>query len=251
MLSLIGLGLYDEKDLTLRGIETAKKAKKVYIELYTSHWHGSLKRLEKIIGKKIAVLNRKDLEEESGKILDGAGKTDVAIFVQGDPLVATTHIALLLEARKKKIKTKIIHNSSIISAIGEIGLHLQKFGSTVTIPFPEKTKRTLPMSVYDAIKANRARKLHTLCLLDIDPESKRYMLPQEAVRILLEMEKKRNEKVFIEETMIIAIGKLGSEEPIIEYKSAKDMLSSYFRVYPAVMIIPGELHFTEKEFLMI
>ena len=51
MLTLIGLGLYDEKDLTLRGIEQAKKADKAYIELYTSKWHGNIKNLEKLIGK--------------------------------------------------------------------------------------------------------------------------------------------------------------------------------------------------------
>ncbi|HLC39686.1 MAG TPA: diphthine synthase [archaeon] len=250
MLSLIGLGLNDEKDLTLKGIEAAKKAEKVYIEQYTGVWHGSLKKLEKIVGKKIFVLKRKDLEDDAEKILNEAKKIDVAIFVQGDPLVATTHNALILEAKRKKIKTKIIHNSSIISAIAETGLHIYKFGQTVTIPFPEKTKGALPESVYEVLKENRKRKLHTLCLLDIDSENKRFMLPQEAVRILLELEKKRNENVFTEKTNVLAIGKLGSEKPIMEYRSAKDMLNSYFRVYPSVMIIPGELHFTEKEFLL-
>ena len=96
MLSLVGLGLFDENDLTLRGIEEAKAADKVYIELYTSYWHGKMKNLEKIIGKKIGVLQRKDLEDESEKILNEAKKKKIAIFVQGDPLVATTHSALIL-----------------------------------------------------------------------------------------------------------------------------------------------------------
>ena len=249
MLSLIGLGLNDEKDLTLRGIEVAKKAEKIYAELYTGYWHGDLKKLEKIIGKKIVILKRKDLEDEVEKLLEEAKQIDIAIFVQGDTLVATTHNILILEARKKKIQTQIIHNSSIISAIGETGLHVYKFGPTVTIPFPEKTKGRLPESVYEVIKMNKARGLHTLCLLDIDPQNKRFMLPQEACRILLEIENKRKEEVFTENSEVIAVGKLGSSKPVIEYKKAKDILSSYFRVYPAVMIIPGILHFTEKEFL--
>lgn len=155
MLSLIGLGLNDEKDITLKGIEAAKAAKKVYAEFYTSYWHGSLKKLEKIVGKKVKVLSRKNLEEESKKIIEEAKKENVAIFIQGDPLVATTHTMLAQEARKKKIKVKIIHNASIVSAIGETGLHLYKFGPTVTIPFEEKTKGKLPGSVYDILAENK------------------------------------------------------------------------------------------------
>jgi len=249
MLSLIGLGLNDEKDLTLKGLEVVKKSEKVYAELYTGFWHGNLKKLEKIVGKKITILKRKDLEDESEKILKEAKQKDVAIFVQGDPLVATTHNALLLDAKKMKIQIQIVHNASIVSAIAEIGLHVYKFGPTVTIPFPEKTKGKLPESVYEIIKINKARGLHTLCLLDIDPENKRFMLPQEACKILLEIEKKRNDNVFTEDAEVIAVGKLGSDKPLVEYKKVKDMLNSYFRTYPTVMVIPGKLHFTEKEFL--
>lgn len=36
MLYIIGLGLGDERDITLRGLEAVKKCDKVYIEAYTS-----------------------------------------------------------------------------------------------------------------------------------------------------------------------------------------------------------------------
>src|SRR3989304_463737 len=189
MLSLIGLGLNDEKDLTLKGLEVAKKSKKVYIDSYTGYWHGDFRKLEKLVGKKITPLKRKDLEDDAEKILNEAKKVDIAIFVQGDPLVATTHNTLILEARKMKVRVQIVHNSSIISAIAETGLHIYKLGPSVTIPFPEKTKGKLPESVYEVIKMNKARGLHTLCLLDIDIENKHFMLPPEAVKILLEIEK--------------------------------------------------------------
>jgi len=251
MLTLIGLGLNDEKDLTLKGMEAAKNADKVFAEFYTSFWNGNKENLEKIIGKKIAELQRKDLEENSEKFLEQAKKSNIVLLVQGDPLVATTHETLIIEAKKMRIETKIIHNSSIFSAICETGLHIYKFGPSVTIPFPEKTKGKFPESVYDIIKMNKIRGLHTLCLLDIDSENKRFMLPQEAVRILLEIEKQRKEEIFTEDTEVIAVGKLGSDKPVIEYKKSKDILHSYFRVYPAVMIIPGLLHFTEKEYLIV
>lgn len=36
MLYLIGLGLSDATDITVRGLETVKKCKRVYLEAYTS-----------------------------------------------------------------------------------------------------------------------------------------------------------------------------------------------------------------------
>jgi diphthine methyl ester synthase len=36
MLYLIGLGLADEKDITVKGLEIVKRAERVYLEAYTS-----------------------------------------------------------------------------------------------------------------------------------------------------------------------------------------------------------------------
>lgn len=36
MLYLVGLGLADERDITLKGLEIVKKADRVYLEAYTS-----------------------------------------------------------------------------------------------------------------------------------------------------------------------------------------------------------------------
>ncbi|MFH8132332.1 MAG: diphthine synthase [Candidatus Aenigmatarchaeota archaeon] len=250
MLILAGLGLYDEKDLSLREIEEAKSADKIFIELYTSKWYGSIENLEKLVGKKIEVLGRKDLEENSERILEIAKKQKVILFVQGDALVQTTHSSLILEAKKLGIETKIIHNASIISAIGETGLHLQKFGPYVTIPFPERTKGKLPESVYEVIKMNKARGLHTLCLLDVLAEEKKYMEAREGLKILLEIEKKRKEGVISEESEAIIFSKSGSENPLIVFGKIKNLVKKNIGT-PAVIIFPGILHFTEKEFLLL
>ena len=246
MLILAGLGLFDQKDLTIREIEEAKKADKAFIELYTSKWHGSLENLKKLIGKKIEILTRKDLEENSDKILTQAKTQNVIIFVPGDPMIATTHTSLIQQARKLGIKTKIIHNASIVSAIGETGLHIYKFGPSVTIPFPEKTKGKLPESVYDVIKMNKARGLHTLCLLDVIDE--RAMEPKEAIEILLELENLRKENIIKKDSGIIVFSKAGSDEEKIVFDSIENLRGKSFDV-PAVIIIPGILHFTEREFL--
>ena len=249
MLALIGLGLFDEKDMTLRGIEEAKKSDKVFIEFYTSKWHGNLKKLEKLVGRKIKVLKRKDLEEKSENILKQAKASEIAILIQGDPLVQTTHIALLQQAKKLGIKTKIIHNASILSALGETGLHPQKFGPYVTIPFLEKTKGKLPESVYDVIKMNKSRGLHTLCLLDIVEEEKKYMSSNEGMNMLLEIENQRKENVFIKDSEVLVFARAGSEKPMIAYGKVNELIERDFGKPPAVFIIPGILHFTEKESL--
>jgi diphthine synthase len=36
MLYLVGLGLADEKDITVKGLEIVKKAERVYLEAYTA-----------------------------------------------------------------------------------------------------------------------------------------------------------------------------------------------------------------------
>jgi len=243
MLTLIGLGLYDEKDLTLRGIEQAKKADKAYIELYTSKWHGNIKNLEKLIGKKIITLKREDLEEKSEKILGEAKNKKIVVFILGDPLIATTHTSLILDAKRKGIKTKIIHNASIYSVVGETGLHIYKFGSTISIPFPEKTSGELPTSLYEKIKENQKRGLHTLLLLDIDSEKNRYMTPNQGMKILLRM------KAITDETEIVVFARAGSEKPLIMYGKIKELIEKDFGEPPFVMIIPSKLHFTEKEYL--
>jgi diphthine synthase len=251
MLALISLGLFDEKDLTIRGLEEAKKADRIFIELYTSKWNGNLKNLEKLVGKKVEVLHRKDLEEESGKILEEAKEKNVVIFTQGDCLVQTTHTSLIQDAKKLGIRTEIIHNASIISVVAETGLHPQKFGPYVTIPFPEKTKGKLPESVYEIIKMNKSRGLHTLCLLDVAEEENKYLLPQEAMKILLEMEEERKEGVFTADTTVMVFAKAGSENPLIVFDKVKNLVKKDFNELPAVLIIPGILHFTEKEHLLL
>lgn len=246
MLTLVGLGLFDEKDVTLRGIEAAKEADAVYIELYTNAWHGK-NGLEKILGKKIIELKREDLEQGSAKIISEAKAKDVVLFVSGDPLIATTHSTLLVDAKKAGVETKVLHNASIVSAIGETGLHVYKFGATATVPFPGKTGMELPESVYDVLKSNKAAGLHTLLLLDITPE--KCMTPNEAIKILLELEKKRGEKIFTEETKIVVFARAGAPDSKMFFGKVRELEDSDFGEPPMVLVVPGSMHFSESEFL--
>lgn len=240
MLYLIGLGLHDEKDITLRGLELAKSCDSLYIELYTSSWNG-LKKLEKVIGKKIIQLERSDLEENQKKFLVEAKDKKIGLLVPGDPLVATTHIDIVIEAKKIGIKTKIIHAPSIYSAIAETGLFIYKFGKTTTIPFSQKNFE--PESPYDTIKQNKSLGLHTLCLLDIKENP---MEPREGLKYLLKIEDKRKENILSTEDKVVIFSV--RDKSFITYDRIKNILEKKFPT-PAVLIIPGKLHFKEKEYL--
>ena len=69
-LVFVGLGLCDEKDVSLRGLEEMKEAISVYAELYTSVMYGlSIQKLEKRVGKEISIASRGMLEEEDGRAI--------------------------------------------------------------------------------------------------------------------------------------------------------------------------------------
>jgi diphthine synthase len=235
MLYLIGLGLNDEKDLTLKAIEIAKKCE-CYCELYTSIWQGSLENLKNLIGKEIKILKRKDLEDEQEIFLERAKQNDIVLFVSGDPLVATTHIDLVYEAKRKKIPVKLIHNASIFSAIGETGLQIYKFGKTATIPMNGKLE-----NVKSTLKNNKKLGLHTLLLLDIDRETNLNMTVSDALKMLLKA------KIIKDYDKLVVFSKAGGESEIY-FNIAKEFLKKQIDL-PAVLIIPGKLHFREKDYL--
>jgi diphthine synthase len=246
----VGLGLYDEKGISLHGLQEVKTAEKVFIELYTSLMPNfSLKHFEEISGKKFHLISRRQLEEENGKvILEAARKGKVVLLVPGDPLIATTHIALRMEAEKLGIKTRIVHGASILSAvIGLSGLHNYKFGKSVTIPFADVFSET----PYDVIAENKRLGLHTLCLLDIKAEEKRYLSVHESLNMLLRIEEKRKMNIVTADTLVVGIARAGSDNPVVKADYVRKVLNYDFGEPPYSVIFPGELHFMEAEALVL
>src|SRR3989338_8614118 len=244
MLYLISLGLVDEKDMSLNALDAAKKCDSLYIELYTTKLETTTERLGKLVGKEVKEIQRKDMEEDSGKLIEEAKTKNVGVFVGGDALSATTHTSMVLDAKKAGVETKIIHGSSVFSAIGEAGLHLYKFGAATTLVFPEKNYS--PTSCYDTILKNKKIGLHTLILLDVKPP--KYMSVKDGLEVLLEIEKGKKQNLISENAFFVAASNLGSEKQKIKYGKLKDLLKESFGT-PAVLVLPGELHFSEKEFL--
>ena len=248
-LVFVGLGLEDENGISIKGLEEVKSAKSVFMELYTNLMPNfSLNNFKNKSGKQINVLSRYELEEENGKIiLNAAEKGKTVFLVPGDPLIATTHITLRLEAKKLKIKTRIIHGTSIISAImGLSGLHNYKFGKTVTIPLPNNFSET----PYNVIIQNKKMGLHTLCLLDINKKKEQFLSINDALKLLINIEQKRKQKIITVDTIVVGLARVGSCSQIIKADRIEKVIDFNFGSPPQSLIFPGKLHFMEAEALV-
>ncbi|VVB81511.1 Diphthine synthase [uncultured archaeon] len=246
MLYLIGLGLADEKDITLKGLEAVKNCDKLYLECYTSRLSCSKESLEKLYGKKIELADRNFVETAEVLLKESKGK-NVALLIIGDPLCATTHWDILQRARELKINTEIIHNASIINAIGAAGLQVYKFGKTTSIPFPKENFE--PESYYNIIKENKSIGAHTLVLLDLDPVNSRFMSVNEGIELLRKIERKRDEKVFLPKDWCVGIARLGAKDQKIVSGTVTEVSDADFGPAPHCLVIPGNLHFLEEEAL--
>src|SRR6266849_1280243 len=182
--AFVGLGLNDEKGLTVEGLEEARKADVVFAEFYTNVMPSlDVKRLERLLRKKVVVLDRVQLEDENGRqSFEAAGKGKVAFLVPGDPMIATTHVSIRLELAKRGVPSRIIHGPSIASAVcGATGLQSYKFGKSVTLP----REPGVPGSLLDAVRDNKTRGLHTLLLFDVRPEMAQQLTIGEAAAKLV------------------------------------------------------------------
>ena len=249
-LIFIGLGLYNEQDITLYGFEELKKCDKVFAEFYTSNLIGlKISKFEKLIGKKIKILSREQTERGE-LILDAAENNNVGFLVCGDPMIATTHIDLRLRAIKKEIKTKIIHNGSIVTAApGLLGLQNYKFGRTTTLAFPENNY--FPTSPYEVMSDNKKMGLHTLVLLDIKDDKKLYMTANQGLDLLLEMEKKLGKNIISYDSIACVVARAGSPDLFVKADKIENLKKQDFGPPLHAIVIPGKLHFMELEALEI
>lgn len=245
-LYMIGIGLDNEKDITIKGLEAIKKCDFIYLESYTSKLNCSVKELEKLYQKKIIVADRELIEKNTEEILEKAKEHNVAFLVIGDIFSATTHTDLRLRALERGIKVNIIHNASILTAVGDTGLELYKFGKITSIPFTNENVST----PYDVLEINQKTGLHTLFLLDINPNEKRYMPIKEALEYLVRLENEKKKGLLNNSTLCIGCGKLGAEDAKIKAGTVGDMLTEEFPGLQC-LIIPGKLHFMEEETLKI
>jgi diphthine synthase len=229
-LILIGSGV--SFDFTLSGLEELKSCDEAFIERYTNPIEDSkLASLQERIGKKVTLLERGQVE--SSFLVKKAKDSDVALIASGDPLTATTHITLVMEAKEKKIPVKIIHNSSIYSAApARAGLQIYRFGKTASLVNPRENYK--PTSSLEIVRKNLEMDMHSLVLLDTEPK------PMEA-KAALEM--------LSEFDSAVVISRLGEPEEKITYGKISELKNKELGRAPFSVIIPAKLHLLEEEYL--
>ncbi|MGB4611919.1 MAG: diphthine synthase [Methanothermobacter thermautotrophicus] len=249
MLYIIGLGLYDENDISIKGLRAIEDCDEVYAEFYTAMLQGSsLSAIERRIGRSVKVLGRGEIEEERIPI-ERALELDVALLVAGDPLVATTHTELLIDAHRRGIETRVIHSSSIISAApGLAGLQAYKFGRIITIPFT--SDNYFPTSPYTNIGENLKAGSHSLVLLDIEAHRNRYMTASEGLRYLLKASEKLDDDTISGENLAVVIARAGSEKPLVRADKIATLVEEDFGDPLHCLVVPAGLHFIEADYLV-
>ncbi|AAS53494.1 AFR123Wp [Eremothecium gossypii ATCC 10895] len=265
MLFLVGLGLSSHEDITVRGLNAVKRCARVYLEHYTSIlMTASKEELEGFYGKPVVLADREMVESGCEEILRDADKEDVAFLVVGDPFGATTHTDLVLRAKKQGIVVEVVHNASVMNAVGSCGLQLYNFGQTISMVFFTDSWR--PDSWYDKVLENRRIGLHTLVLLDIkvkeqSPENlargrlifepPRYMSISQCCEQLLEVEEKRGQQAYTPDTPCVAISRLGAPTQHMKSGSIHE-LAEYDAGEPlhSLVILGRQCHELELEYLL-
>ena len=243
-LFLIGCGLGDARDLTLRAVEVLKRAEKVYLESYTSRPGASVMEYAKLLGRPVGEALREAVEEQAEQLLLlPALRQEIALLVPGDPLAATTHFALLARAKELDVEIHVLHHASVFTAIAETGLSLYKFGRTVTLPFGGAP------SIEELILRNQQAGLHTLVLFDLSPRQNRYMTLTEAVRALRSLPAIRT--LLSQGTQLVAAAALGTTRQRIVCGTAEQLECTPVDPEPRCLIIPGALAHHEEDALRL
>jgi len=245
MLTFVGLGLYDLEDISEKGLKAIRRADRVYLEAYTSLLTGtSPEEMMRYYCKDLEILKRDDVEQHPEVFLSEALTTNVVFLTGGDPMVSTTHIDLRIRAAHMGVRTEIIHGSSIISAVcGLSGLQNYRFGKSCSLPFPHG--KWCPTTPADVIRKNLADNLHTIVYLDI--QEKRFMTINEAVNLLEPMVSESGFQI----PCYIGIARAGSPEPRVRAGNAVTMRKTDFGGPLHILVIPGDLHHMEQEYLEV
>jgi diphthine synthase len=254
MLTFVGLGLYDERSVTVEGREALRDADRVFAEFYTSRLAGTtVERLEAYHGADIEVRDRAGVEEDPGAILSAAESGDVAFVTAGDTMISTTHVDLRLRADERGIETRLVHGVSAASAAaGLTGLQNYRFGKAVTLPFPHAHGASgVPASVTESIEANRERGLHTLVYLDIKVDSRErrgeddpaFMTADVAAGLLTDAGEDCGDGLGV------AVARAGSPDPVVAADRLSVLADRSFGDPLHLLVLPADLHHVEAEAL--
>jgi diphthine synthase len=259
MLTFVGLGLYDERSVTVAGRRAIRDADRVFAEFYTSRLVGTtLAELEAFHGVDVEVRDRAGVEEDPEPVLAAAETGDVVLATAGDAMVSTTHVDLRLRAAARGVDTRLVHGTSAATAAaGLSGLQNYRFGKAVTLPFPDAHGGgDVPGSVVDAVAGNRERGLHTLVYLDItvDPTERRrrgddpvdeepsFMTADAAAGLLAGVDGWADR-------LGVAVARAGSPDPVVAADRLAALAERSFGSPLHLLVLPGDLHHVEADAL--
>ena len=198
-LLLVGMGPGSVGAMTLEAVKAATAATHRRYEAYTALWPDEeLDLLEQTIGP-IQRVMRPEVEQPED-LFALASTSLVALLVVGDPLQATTHVDLQLQAIEAGIECRVFHGLSITTLVtGAIGLSNYRFGRQTTLTYPYGG--WVATSPLETIALNRFTGLHTMALLDLDPTGlgtgdQRPMAPSDAVEAIALMREKIEQGLF-------------------------------------------------------
>ncbi|SDJ94213.1 diphthine synthase [Halovenus aranensis] len=241
MLSFIGLGLYDERSITLRGRDVLADADTAFAEFYTSQLVGTtVDQVESTHGIDIEVRDRAGIERDPEPILTAANGGHAAMLTAGDTMISTTHVDLRNRARDRGIETQVIHGTTAQTAASSLtGLQNYRFGKATTLPF-EETHGGVPDSVIETIRANRERDLHTLVYLDIDAANERFMTGDTAASLLAEE---------LDDPLGVVVTQAGSDDPAVRADRLSVLAEESFGSPLHLLVMPATCHPLEEESL--
>jgi diphthine synthase len=243
MLTFVGLGLYDERSITVRGAEAVAAADRCFAECYTSRLAGTtVERLEETHDAAIEVCDRAGVEEDPESILHAAEAGPTAFLVVGDPMIATTHVDLRLRAADRGIETRVVHGTTAQTAASSLtGLQNYRFGTATTLPFERSHGGDgVPASVLTTVADNRDRGLHTAVYLDIDGEREASMRADHAADLLAAAGV---------EGLGVVVGQAGSDRPTVAADALDALAGRSFGPPLHLLVLPGDLHPLEADAL--
>ncbi|WP_243675306.1 diphthine synthase [Vulcanisaeta distributa] len=225
-----------------------RTADSVFLEVYTSKGPAEFINYLRGIRSDFVLVSREDLEDRNGEVLmrELEKGRDAALLVIGDPMIATTHAAIAVIAKKRGFKVKVINSVSIVCAlISQLGLSPYKLGPLATITYPRMG--VLSMRAYEVLNENLSRGLHTILLLDIK-DGGGFMNVQEAVELLKKMENIGKLGIVSNDLMVIYAARVGWDNQGIKISTVNDVPD--MGDTPHTIVIPGLLNPVEQDYLV-
>ncbi len=246
-LYIVGLGL-SPGNITAEALGIIRSVDVVFLEIYTSKGPPEFINHLSSVRNDIIHVSREDLENRNGEVImrELRNGRDAALLVIGDPMIATTHAAIAVMARRRGFNVKVINSVSIVCAvISQLGLSPYKLGPIATITYPRMG--VLSMRAYEVLSENINRGLHTVLLLDIRDDGG-FMSAQEAVEILKEMEGIGRLGIVGDDLMVIYAARIGWRDQSIKVSTINEVPD--IGDTPHTIVIPGSLNSVEQDYLI-